>query len=384
MDKWAKEFLDIAGANTALGLVKKEMELAQCYAGLSKIDSLSKIIGAEKIHNLASVLASGLMPDYGDFSKLAKDSIYPDLSLQLTTRDEILAGLRQDKLRALTGLMPTAVSEASRLAEMAQTLSFSSGIDQFIPSAGALTEKLLHLESTAALLAPDLLKAFVHTSALSDMLTSSHRVDFGLIEATKAFSLQTIPRFDELQSYRSFLDASGLILPRWPHVRLLTIGEKRRRLRNRLQDNAESQHVRKAKSLVQRYELTLRDILEEVMEETYGADWAEERLPSCDCKDLLGRWRKRGGAVFDHADYAHYDRLMSNEQHFSDLFEAGFSDREELIALMQKAGTLRAALFHFHPFSTTDLRDLRLTWRVIETGLLALTDDYDFDFEDSY
>ncbi len=48
-----------------------------------------------------------------------------------------------------------------------------------------------------------------------------------------------------------------------------------------------------------------------------------------------------------------------------------------LAVLIEKAGKLRAVLHHFHPFSPEDLRDLRLIWRTIESGLLALTADYD-------
>jgi hypothetical protein len=162
-------------------------------------------------------------------------------------------------------------------------------------------------------------------------------------------------------------------------ARLLTIGEKRRRFSNRLKQNTESIHAKKARTVAQRYELTLRDILDEVMVSEYGEEWAIERLPLCDCKDLLGRWQKRGGEVLDHADYAHYERIMSYPAHFEAVFEVGFDDLMTLAALIKKAGTLRAALQHFHPFSPEDLRDLRLIWRTIETGLLALTEDYDFE-----
>jgi hypothetical protein len=160
---------------------------------------------------------------------------------------------------------------------------------------------------------------------------------------------------------------------------LLTTAEKRRRFKARLQGRAEPAHVRKAKSLVHRYELTLRDILDAVMADTYGEDWPDSRLPLCDCKDLLGRWRKRGGDVLDHADYAHYARMMSHPEHFEAIFEAGFDDPQALAMLLEDAGRLRAASHHARAFTPKDLRDLRVTWRTIEAGLLAFTADFEVE-----
>jgi hypothetical protein len=219
----------------------------------------------------------------------------------------------------------------------------------------------------------------MQASAVSDIFSESIRVDRRLHDAARQLSLAAVPAFEDLTGYRQFLNASGLVLPHWPNVRLLTIGEKRRRLRAIIKSNSEPAHARKGRSLVQRYELTLRDILDEVMTSAYGEDWAETRLPLCDCKDLLGKQRKRGGHVLSHADYAHYERIMGDPNHFETVFETGFDDRNDLAMLIKRAGNLRAALFHFHPFSPEDLRDLRLTWLTIETGLLALTADYDFD-----
>jgi len=188
-----------------------------------------------------------------------------------------------------------------------------------------------------------------------------------------------VPMFGTLNDYGQFLNAAGLSLPHWPHVRLLTIGEKRRRLRAMLNSNAEPVHVKKAKSLDHRYQLTLREILVDVMTGAYGEDWAVERLPLCDCKDLLGKWKKRGGEVLDHADYFHYERIMSHPEHFETVFAAGFDDRAALAALINKARSLRSKFAHSNPFTLENLRDLRLIWLTIETGLLALTADYDIE-----
>lgn len=271
-----------------------------------------------------------------------------------------------------------AVDEAKRIAELAQTYTLQAALDPFRTAVEPFASKLLHLQALDTIKSPAYLNAFMQASTISDLFVESMRVDRQLQEATRQFLQAPVPAFDTLKVYGQFLSAAGLGLSHWPHLRLLTIGEKRRRFRARLKNKAESSHVIKARTVAQRYELTLRDILDEVMASEYGEDWAIERLPLCNCKDLLGKWKKRGGEVLDHADYAHYERIVSYPAHFEAVFEAGFDDLMELGMLIKKAGSLRAALQHFHKFTPEDLRDLRLIWRTIETGLLALTDNYDF------
>ncbi|PWC96003.1 hypothetical protein TSO5_08915 [Azospirillum sp. TSO5] len=124
----------------------------------------------------------------------------------------------------------------------------------------------------------------------------------------------------------------------------------------------------------------LRDIIDVSMEIEYGEDWVEDRLSACGCKGLLGKWRKRGGFVIEHADYAHYKDIMTHPEHFEAIFSAGFSDTDELRELIDKAGDLRAASHHAREFTKEDLRDLRLVWTSLEKGLLALTPDQDIDY----
>ena len=94
------------------------------------------------------------------------------------------------------------------------------------------------------------------------------------------------------------------------------------------------------------------------MANTYGEDWAEQRLPLCGCKDLLRKWKSRGGDVLDHADYAHYKQIMSYPEHFEAVFEVGFDDPQSLAELLMRAGGLRAASHHAR---TLSLKDLRVT-----------------------
>lgn len=272
-------------------------------------------------------------------------------------------------------LQPSLFERASEIARLAQGFQLPSALDAYRTSSDLLATKLAYLPDFDWVRRADHLAAFGQASAISDLVGQSFRVDAELRAATQAFAASAIPAFDSLGGYRQFLDAAGMVLPRWPRVRLLTAAEKRRRFKNRLKDNVEPPHVKRAKSLVHRYELTLREILDAVMAETYGEDWPESRLPLCNCKDLLGKWKNRGGEVLDHADYTHYERIMSHPEHFEAVFEAGFDDPQALAALMKRAGRLRAASHHPHKFTLEDLRDLRLTWRTIESGLLALTPD---------
>ena len=83
--------------------------------------------------------------------------------------------------------------------------------------------------------------------------------------------------------------------------------------------------------------------------------------------------------MLDHADYAHYARIMNYPQHFNAIFNAGFDDPNALAGLLNNAGRLRAASHHARSFTQDDLRDLRLTWRTLSAGLLALTVDYEIE-----
>lgn len=276
-------------------------------------------------------------------------------------------------------ITPSSIAFALEQARIAQSIALPPVLEQFRTPIEPLSSKLLGLDVLGVGHSAHHLEAFTRTSAVSDLIDHSLRVDRDLLAARQAFILSSMPAFETLAAYRGFLDAAGLALPRWPKLRLLTMADKRRRFKARLQSRAEPPHVKKAKSLVHRYELTLRDILDTLMADTYGQDWAETRLPLCECTDLLGRWRKRGGDVLDHADYTHYARIMSHREHFSAIFEAGFDDPQALATLLNDAGRLRAASHHARPFTPEDLRDLRVTWRTIEAGLLAFTADYEVE-----
>lgn len=357
--------------------------LASAYltqADIAATESMKRAFGTlgpsalrqyEEVAKVKQKIASTSSSIWGsEYSNLERIDRYSTIS-------EVLSAQAATQRHLMTH-SPSEITEARRIAELAQTYTLPASLASFRTSAEPFAVKLLHLQSLDTIHTPAYLSAFMQTSTISDIFAESIRADRQLRQAALQFSEMSLPAFDKLSNYGRFLDAAGLGLPHWPHVRLLTIGEKRRRFHARLKGNSELTHVKNAKSLVHRYEITLRQILDSAMASEYGEDWAPERLPLCDCKDLLGKWEKRGGEVLDHADYAHYERIMSSSEHFVAVFETGFDDRTELARLIRKAGDLRAALQHFRPFSAEDLRDLRLTWKTIETGLLALTDDYDF------
>jgi len=278
------------------------------------------------------------------------------------------------------------IDQAHRISEMARGFALPDVFERFRTPTDTFVDRLLLLSrpelgfSQSFLNTPDTITAFTKASALADMFAETDQLTLSVREAAGLFSITEMPQLASLAGYRSFLDAAGLSFSRWPRRRLLTMSEKRRRLKARLQANAAPPHVKRAKTLVHRYELTLREVLDAVMAETYGEDWQQERLPLCDCKDLLKKWQKRGGDVLDHADYAHYARIMSHPDHFNAIFEAGFDEPAAVFELLTSAGSLRAASHHARAFTPEDLKSLRLTWKQIETGLIALTPDFEVDW----
>lgn len=371
MDDWSKKLLEQHGA---VAFALKEIEQHNRFTQAAADASLA----AE--YQRAALLSAGIEQAAGMNAGLKHWSVYSDENRidRFSTVSDILRA-QEASQRHLAMHSSAAIDDARRIAELAQTYNLHASLDPYRTSVESFTSKMLHLQSLDVIRSPAYLDAFMQASTISDIFVESMRVDRHLQEATRQFSLGAVPMFSTLNDYGQFLNAAGLSLPHWPHVRLLTIGEKRRRLRALLNSNAEPVHVKKAKSLVHRFELTLREILVDVMASEYGENWAEERLPLCDCKKLLGTWRERGGEVLDHADFAHYEWIMSYPEHFEAVFEAGFDDRAAMAALIKKASNLRATLLHCRPFTQEDSRDLRLVWRTIEKGLLALTADYDIE-----
>lgn len=273
-----------------------------------------------------------------------------------------------------------AFEQAKALALASERYHLDDYLDSFRTAAGPLTDKMLYLGSLDSIRSPEKLKAFVHASTVADILDDSFGFDSQARQAWESLTSQTVAHFDTIQEYGKVLSAAGLTMPRWPHPRLLTIGEKKRRLHQRVQDRADTKYAKKAWPVIHRLEVSLRDVISTQMEQYYGEDWARERLPHCGCKGLLGKWQKRGGDVLDHADYAHYIWIMCDPEHFELIFSYGFDDSGALEALLTKAKDLRIPVMHCLQFTQENLRDVRVTWKALETGLLRLTSDVEFDY----
>jgi hypothetical protein len=374
MDEWTRRML--AEQNYLSSTVQSQLDRQKKFGLLSDLDKYSSY-GQLSAVRQAALDSERISPALGLNSNSAVLSGMERLS-QYSSAAE---ALRQQELndRYRLALPASMVEEARKYADLAQAVEMQYSLDRFRPATELLADKLQHFHSLEVFAQHGNLAAFVQAATVAEALKESSRVDSSLFDVAKQFSLTQLPVLYGRSDYSSFLDASGLLLPKWPNPRLLTIGQKRHRLNLILRGNAESAHERKGKSLVKRYELALRAVLDEAMYLEYGEDWAESRLPLCDCKDLLGKWTSRGGNPLDHADYAHYRKIMVNPEHFEEVFSRGFDDPDHLASLLKRAGELRNALAHHHPFSPNDLRDLRTTWSLVETGLLAITADYDFD-----
>lgn len=293
--------------------------------------------------------------------------------------DRSLATGAAADLRRWQSMMPPSIyQEAIKAAELTRAYHLPAALEIHRSPVEEIALKLLRSPTADFWHSQAHLSLFSAASSISDLYAGSTRATCEVFRANSAMMLEPIG-IGSVAEYRTVLDAAGLILPRWPRVRLLTRAEKRRRFKALLNENVEPPYVRKAKSLVHRYELTFRRVLDDAMAGAYGENWPDERLPHCDCKDLLGKWKRREGDVLDHADYAHYARIVSHPDHFADIFQTAFEDAEEAYKLLITAGRLRARSHHPHDFRPEDLRDLRLTWRTIENALTAL-DEYDFSY----
>jgi hypothetical protein len=277
-----------------------------------------------------------------------------------------------------------AIQAARHIAEQISRFRLPSALDGFRTGSEELSYKLLGLDSLKGLhVERGLGGIFASTSAFADAIALSTRVDSSLMAAAKAFALTELPCFDSLVQYRSFFDAAGLRLRRWPRIRPLSKAERKRRLREKRKRLAQPAHVTRAKRLIHQHERLLCDVIDEAMSDAFGDDWALHRLPLCDAKTLLGRAESKGGEPLDHADYHHYREIMMHPEHFEAVFALGFDDPDDIRQLIDKARDLRARSHHAaRPFTPEDLRDLRLVWNAIIKALTALTPEFEIEWND--
>jgi hypothetical protein len=214
---------------------------------------------------------------------------------------------------------------------------------------------------------------------MADALATSRSVDSALHNAVQAFRRTPLPESLGIVPALRLFDIAGIGISRPPRLRIVPTDVKRRRFKGKLAAAGQPRHVKKAIALLHRYELVLRQFIDEAMSAVFGNRWPEDRLPKCDCKGLLGRWHKNGGVLLDHADFAHYSRIMCHSEHYSQVFAIGFPDGAGLTHALNEVRRLRAASHHAKidptAFTLRDLADLRLALDVIEVGLMALEPD---------
>jgi len=220
----------------------------------------------------------------------------------------------------------------------------------------------------------EVLNAHTALSAMFDRIDVVGREAWSAIDSVLADSLLGAC---SVRQARDLLDISGLL--RFPRIRTLTVQERRQRIKRLIRDNSVPAPVKKAQSLVHRYEKVLRTLIAQCMEDAYGEDWANERLPQCGCKPLLGRARDEDESVLDCADYKHYELIMCHDEHFETVFAVAYEDVDALRHMIVRLGLLRARSHHSRTFTAEDLQELVTLWRAMEAGFECLIDDVVID-----
>jgi|GEM_PF-1505112 len=304
-----------------------------------------------------------------DSSRLVDHQLAMGLHLQV---DAFTSKLAEQALQALQPLT-YALEDARR----AGALALPDALEEFRSSEAALAARVAE-----AYRLPwwhdfqiDALNTHV---ALSGVLADAGPVTGNTLYAVDSVLEESLIGFKSLRQATQFLEISGLW--RTPRFRVLTRQDKQRRVSFLLRQSAPPSPVRKAHGLIHRHEKILRVMIENGMERIYGADWSRERLPLCDCKKLLGKTLGGDESILDHADCRHYADIMCHPDHFASLFSTGYEDIDDLRAMIQRLGQLRATASHARTFTVEDLRELTLLWRTMAKGFVELIDDVEMDF----
>lgn len=209
--------------------------------------------------------------------------------------------------------------------------------------------------------------------ALSGMFDAIDHVGKDTWSAVETVLSESLIGIESVRSTREFLEISGLL--RFPRFRVLTVQEKRRQVKQLIRESALPAPVKKAQALVHRNEKVLRVLIARCMEDAYGEDWPQARLPLCDCKKLLGKSLGEGECILDLADYKHYVLIMCHEEHFEVVFSQGYADVGALRRMLVRLAQLRAQSHHGRTFTAAHLQELTVLWRVMEVGFVGLMDD---------
>jgi hypothetical protein len=296
----------------------------------------------------------------------------------------------------LSGIRGTAYYDSAlRSAGLAANLALPGYLDAYRLGTDAFADRLAVGGLVGAMAPgqwsdPGFLSAFGAAAAMASAMATGSAINSDVMNLVTSLAAAGIPSNLGLRDYRGVLDSAGLVLPRWPTIRVLSPKEQAERQAGRMRKHRQPPHVGKAKSLVHQHERYLREVIDELMNAQYGDEWPDERLTVCakdpDCRryaqKLLSVWRRDGGNVLDHADYVHYRMIMVQEDHFGEIFSFGFGQDPQVITdLIAKARQLRAASHHARSdFTPQDLQDLRVTWGAISLGLRELTTGMEISF----
>lgn len=339
-------------------------------------DAMSGISIVEKIRNEERVKLNRLLHSHQQFTRA-----YKHLAKASSLGEAGISKMQKSLKSAAEGALaegygrPTSIVETTNAVEGARVagyLQLPDILEQYRPSDAVLASRFL-----AAYRKPwwsdSYLEALNSHAALSNMLDRPQIVGHEMLTAIESAMSKASFWLDSQHHTRLLLQHSGLL--RLPRFRRLTSAEREQEVKRRLKASTPPPQVRKAHSLIHRYELVLRDVITQSMEEEYGEDWAIQRLPECNCKTLLGRKCDAGERVLDLADFPHYAAIMSHPRHFKEVFSKGFESPETIESLISRVRALRKRSHHARTFTPENLRELTIVWRTIETGLIMLIDD---------
>jgi hypothetical protein len=358
-----------ASAGDAIKAMESTAAQSARAAGLSLRDMVDDTFRASALASYASPIQD-LIENVRDLSGIRPtDTIFR-------------LGMRAD-YSAVCGSQFSSVSDAVAVADLAARaaahIALPSYLEQFRLEQSRFAERLT-VAQAAGWWRADHLGAFNELTAVSKMLTETTMVNARNIHAIDTAASLHLDALRSLRECRGLFDIAGLTLSRWPRLRKLSLAEKSARFRSRKKAAAVPIHYCKAYSLSLQHERVLREAIDEAMTDRYGEDWPQQRLALCGCKDLLGKWEKRGGFVLDHADFPHYERIIAYGQHFAEIFYRGFESPDTVRQLLGRARALRADTSHYHPFTPNDLAELRIVWRTLGAAIVAWSDDTEIEF----
>jgi hypothetical protein len=219
---------------------------------------------------------------------------------------------------------------------------------------------------------PRYLRDFGLASSFSKFMENHSGVDSQVW--TRLDALKSANIFDYVPTYKiePVLDDAGLRKRHAPDIGSPQEHSGYTRVDRAIFRNWPKAYVIEASNFLYAYEKTLRDIIDAAMSKFHGPDWYKNGLDLADCRDLEGRYLKRGGPVLNHADFVHYLRIMICQEHFDRVFRHGFATINDLKRLIDSLRSLRNPVKHATTYTQADHVALKMYLSVLRTGLSEL------------